>query len=79
MAKATLTSKGQITIPKEIREHLGVDTGDRLSFEIRDGGEVFMQPETVDLRSLRGVLKRRQRGVSLAAMDEAIRKGASRR
>jgi AbrB family looped-hinge helix DNA binding protein len=79
MAKATLTSKGQITIPKEIREHLGVDAGDRLNFEPRSGGDVLVQAETVDLRSLRGALKRRGKRVSLSAMAEAIRRGASSR
>lgn len=79
MPKATLTSKGQVTIPKEIREHLGVEAGDRLSFEIREGGQVVVEPETIDLRSLRGVLKRRGKTVSLRSMDNAIRRGASGR
>ena len=35
--KATLTSKGQITLPKAIRQTLGVNSGDELSFELRDG------------------------------------------
>jgi antitoxin PrlF len=39
--KATLTSKGQITLPKAIRQSLGVTPGDKLSFELR-GGEVDM-------------------------------------
>jgi antitoxin PrlF len=59
MANATVTSKGQITVPKEIRDHLGVEPGDRISFQIGGGGEVIVQPETVDVRSLRGMLKRR--------------------
>lgn len=79
MPTATLTTKGQITIPKEIRDHLGVDAGDRLSFEVKDGGEVVVQPETTDLRSLRGALRRKGQAASLAKMDEAIRRGASRR
>jgi len=79
MPNATLTSKGQITIPKEIRDYLGVDFGDRLSFEVRESGEVIVQAETTDIRSLRGILKRKGTSVSLARMDEAIRRGASRR
>jgi len=78
MPSATLTSKGQITIPKEIRDHLGVEPGDRLSFNIGGEGGVTVEPETVDIRSLRGTLKSR-RHVSLEAMENAIRRGASRR
>lgn len=76
MARSTLTSKGQITLPKEIREHLGLETGDRVNFEIRDGA-VVMEPETIDLRTLRGIVKSRGRRVSLEEMKEAIRRGAS--
>jgi AbrB family looped-hinge helix DNA binding protein len=72
-----LTSKGQITLPKEIREHLGLETGDRVNFEIRDGA-VLMEPETIDLRTLRGIVKRRGKRVSLEQMKEAIQRGASR-
>jgi antitoxin PrlF len=77
MAAATVTSKGQITVPKEIREHLGIEAGDRLSFEIGARGEVTIQPETIDVRTLRGMLKRRGRRVSLEDMENAIRRGAS--
>ena len=38
---ATLTSKGQITLPKSIRQALGVDTGGRVAFDLR-GGEVVV-------------------------------------
>jgi antitoxin PrlF len=78
MPRSTLTSKGQITLPKEIRDHLGVQTGDRVNFEIRDGA-VVVEPETIDIRSLRGIARRRGKPVTLADMDAAIRKGASRR
>jgi len=77
MPTATVTSKGQITMPKEIRDHLGVDAGDRVSFHIGHTGEVIVEPETVDVRSLRGMLKRRGRRVSLEAMEAAIRRGAT--
>ena len=39
--QATLTSKGQITLPKSIRQALGVDTGGKIAFELR-GGEVIV-------------------------------------
>ncbi len=78
MPSATLTTKGQITIPKEIRDHFGLEPGDRLSFNIGTDGELTVEPETVDIRSLRGVFKSRKR-VSLQAMETAIRRGASGR
>jgi AbrB family looped-hinge helix DNA binding protein len=78
MPSATLTSKGQITIPKEVRDHLGLEPGDRLSFNIGREGDVTVEPETVDIRSLRGMLKSRRR-VSLRAMEKAIRRGATGR
>jgi AbrB family looped-hinge helix DNA binding protein len=39
---ATVTSRGQITIPMEIRNHLGLKEGDRLAF-INDGGEIILR------------------------------------
>ncbi len=55
MPTATLTSKGQTTIPKEIREHLGLKPGDRIDFLLIEG-EVVLRPARVDVRSLRGCL-----------------------
>lgn len=43
---ATLTSKGQITLPKSIRQALGVDTGSRIAFELRDGQVVVTRAES---------------------------------
>lgn len=79
MPSVTVTSKGQITVPKEIREHLGIEPGDRVNFQIGSSGEVIVEPEAIDIRSLRGMLKHRGRRVSLAAMERAIRRGASGR
>ncbi|HUP46924.1 MAG TPA: AbrB/MazE/SpoVT family DNA-binding domain-containing protein [Thermoanaerobaculia bacterium] len=78
MSRSKITTKGQITLPKDIREHLGVDAGDRISFEIRDGA-VVIEAETVDIRTLRGMVGKRGAKVSLAAMEQAIRRGASGR
>jgi AbrB family looped-hinge helix DNA binding protein len=68
-----MTTKGQITIPKEIREHLKVDTGDRLSFEVQEDGSVVVEPITHDVRELGGLLHRpERRSVPLREMDEGI-------
>lgn len=73
MPTATLTTKGQITIPKEVREHLGVDTGDRLSFVVQADGTVIVRPITRHVRELGGLLHRPgQRRVSINEMDEGI-------
>jgi AbrB family looped-hinge helix DNA binding protein len=77
MPTATMTSKGQITIPKEVRDVLGLEAGHRVSFQIRDDGVVEMLPETVDLMSLQGIFKPGIQGVTLEDMEEAIRKGAA--
>lgn len=73
MPTATLTTKGQVTIPKEVREHLGVDTGDRLSFVVQEDGTVIVKPITRHVRELGGFLHRPgQRPVSIKEMDEGI-------
>jgi antitoxin PrlF len=72
---ATLTTKGQVTIPKAIRDHLRLDTGDRVSFVIHDDGTVVVQPVTRHVRDLAGLLHRTgSRAVSLRDMDEGIAK-----
>jgi antitoxin PrlF len=73
MPTATLTTKGQVTIPKEVREHLGVDTGDRLSFVVQDDGTVIVKPITRHVRELAGLLHRpEQRPLSIREMDEGV-------
>jgi antitoxin PrlF len=73
MPTATMTTKGQVTIPKEVREHLGIETGDRLSFVVQEDGTVIVQPITRHVRELGGLLQRlRQRPVSANEMDEGI-------
>ena len=78
MPSAKLTSKGQITIPREVREALGLHTGDRLAFRIRDDGTVIVEPETLDLLSLRASVRSAIKGVTVEAMDDAIRKSRGR-
>ena len=73
MPTATLTTKGQVTIPKEVREHLGIDTGDRLSFVVQEDGTVMVEPLTRHVRELGGLLRRPgQRPVSISQMDAGI-------
>ena len=73
MPDATLTTKGQVTIPKAVRDHLKLDTGVRVSFVIQDDGVVVLKPVTRHISELAGLLSRpRQRAVSVKAMDTAI-------
>lgn len=75
MPTATITTKGQTVIPKPVRDHLRLHPGDRVDFVIQSTGDVMLKPATVDVRSLRGSLRRPGRKpVSLAEMENAIRR-----
>ena len=79
MASSTITSKGQITIPIEIRRRLGLRSGDRLEFLFGSDGEVIVRPKRVRLESLFGILRKPgQRTVSVREMDEAVRKSVGK-
>jgi AbrB family looped-hinge helix DNA binding protein len=68
-----MTTKGQVTIPKDVREHLGVDTGDRLEFVVQEDGSVLVKPITRHVRELAGLLSRRgARAVTVEEMDRGI-------
>jgi antitoxin PrlF len=79
MTIATVTSKGQITIPKEIRERLHLATGDRVRFLTDPDGRVAIVPAKISITELRGCLPAPARPVTLAEMDEAIAAGAAKR
>ena len=73
MPAATLTSKGQLTLPKRIRELLKLETGDTVEFVVGDDGTVQVRAGSYDVRELRGFLKRPGRKpVSIEQMDAAI-------
>lgn len=73
----TLTSKGQVTLPRALREQLRLSPGDRIEFVVEDDGSVRLLVKQGSLHRLRGFLSRPERPVSLEEMDEAIRKGSS--
>lgn len=72
MPTAMLTKKGQTTIPKPIREHLGLKPGDRLRFGIEAGGRVVLEAATIPIQQLRGIFPRPERPVPLEEIEEAI-------
>ena len=76
MPRATITSKGQVTIPKEVREQLRVDTGDKLDFIVQGDGTVLVRP-LLPVTRLKGLLYRRgQRAATIEEMNHAISKSA---
>ena len=79
MTTATLTSKGQITIPLTVRRKLGLDAGDRIEFVELASGEFALKPATEDVRSLKGMIRRPARAVPISAMNAAIKRRAARR
>lgn len=74
--ESALTSKGQATIPKPIRDHLGLKPGDRVKFFIHPDGTVVLLP-MLPVKALKGMLKSRRGRVSLDAMDEGIAAAAT--
>jgi AbrB family looped-hinge helix DNA binding protein len=73
MPTSTLTSKGQITIPKPIRKHLHVAEGDQVDFAITPNGDVVLHRITGSVSALAGLLRRPNRkALSLEEMDHAI-------
>ena len=73
MPSAALTSKGQITLPKEVRDHLRVAEGDRIDFVVDESGRVELKRAGATVELVRGILKRRgKKAVSVERMDAAI-------
>lgn len=80
MPTATLTAKGQLTLPKAIRDLLKVDRGDRLEFLVNEDGIVTLFPVTADVTDLKGmILPSSQKPVTVEEMNEAIAELGSRR
>ena len=74
--ETAITSKGQATIPKAIREHLGLRPGDRIKFFVHPDGTVVLLPKR-PAAILRGIVKARQRPVTLDEMRDAVAAGAA--
>ena len=72
MSAARLTSKGQITLPKSVRDRLHLAAGDRVEF-IETKGGFLMRATGADVRRLKSILPPRKTPVSLEQMQEAIR------
>jgi antitoxin PrlF len=68
--ESAITSKGQATIPKAIREHLRLKPGDRVKFFVHPDGSVVLLPK-LPASALRGIVKARRRPVTVEEMNEA--------
>ncbi len=74
MAISTLTSKGQVTIPKSVRDALHLHTGDKLDFIVTGEGEAVLKPVTRRVDEVFGRLQKAgARAVSIEDMDAGIR------
>jgi len=69
--ESAITVKGQATIPKAIRDHLGLKPGDRVKFFIHPDGTVVMLPK-LPASALRGFLKPRRPPATIEEMNDAI-------
>jgi AbrB family looped-hinge helix DNA binding protein len=76
MSAATINSKGQITIPKEIRALLDLQSGDRIYFIVGESGEVRFVPVTRDISALKGMITPPEKPVELEEMAATIKKRA---
>jgi AbrB family looped-hinge helix DNA binding protein len=78
MTQAKMTSKGQITLPKEIRLKLGLKQGDRVRFIVEDDGRVRLLPAKRDVSELIGILPKPKRALSIEKMDEIVQTAVAR-
>ena len=76
MTSATVTSKGQVTIPVEVRARLGLRPGSRLAFVPTAGG-YEIHPQAASIKDLKGAVPRPAQAVSIEEMDQAIAAAAA--
>ena len=74
MALATITTKGQVTIPKSVRDSLMLNTGDKIEFLVTDKREALIRPISKKVDEVFGILhKPGRKTVSVEEMDAKIR------
>lgn len=78
MPTATVTSKGQITIPVGVRKELGISPGDRVEFARTEEGRFEIVAATRSVTALKGSIPKPPRPVSVEDMNRAIRQRAGR-
>jgi AbrB family looped-hinge helix DNA binding protein len=79
MSEAKMTSKGQITVPKDVRLKLGLKPGDRVRFLVEADGRVRMLPAKKDISELVGILPKPKRASTVDEMNAAIGRAVTRK
>ena len=74
-----MTSKGQVTFPKPIRDELRLRPGDKLEFLLVEHGSLLVTPVTAPLTRLKGMVPKPDAPLSLETLDEAVAKAVARR
>ena len=73
--ESAITTKGQATIPKAIRDHLRLKAGDRVKFFVHPDGTVVLLPK-LPASAMRGIIKAPRRAVTIEKMRAAVAEGA---
>ena len=80
MSIATITSKGQITIPVDVRTGLGLEAGDRVNFVLdEDMGRVVILPVTKSVESLKGIIPKPNSPVTVEDMKATVKSKAGKK
>lgn len=77
--QATITSKGQVTVPKPIRDKLHLKAGDKVEFMLEEDGNLRVAPVTASVTQLKGMLPKPPVSLSVTEMNEAIATSAARK
>ncbi len=75
--ESTLTTKGQITLPKALRAALHLKSGDKVIFETLEDGTYILKPKTLDVRTLKGSISYKGKPLSIEDMQDAVAKNAA--
>lgn len=76
--EAILTSKGQMTLPKALRDDLNLKPGDKVMFVRSAAGDYSLFPRNGDIRTLKGIIKHKGKPVTLEDMEAAIAENAGK-
>lgn len=80
MPTSLMTSKGQTTIPKKIRDYLNLNPGDKVDFVVDESGKVILEPATCDIEELEGILhKPGMKAVTIEEMKNSVKKRFGRK
>ncbi len=77
--QATITSKGQVTVPKPIRDKLHLKPGDTIDFVLNEDGALSIAPIKASVTELKGMLPKPAVPVTVEQMNEAIAKASARK